>query len=171
MTIGSCMEARNGTAIFCSPAWNISRSIPNFRNDLGFIRRTRRSPLQPVFRRQSPGPTSGESARCCFPARWDTLFDHSNRLIRRIDHYVVQVTFQSGDLIRTSPQHYNFDRVKEPFEISPGVTVPRGQLHLGRLERQLPGQSRAQALRQAGLHPAIRLLRRGTSTFGASRRC
>ena len=103
---------------------------PNFRNDLGFIRRTDVRRFSPFFA-VSPRPNIRGIRQMLFSARWDTLFDHSNRLIRRIDHYVVQVTFQSGDLIRTSPQHYNFDRVKEPFEISPGVTVPAGNYTWG----------------------------------------
>ncbi|MCH8267043.1 MAG: carbohydrate binding family 9 domain-containing protein [Acidobacteria bacterium] len=103
---------------------------PNFRNDLGFIRRTDVRRFSPFFA-VSPRPNIRGVRQMLFSARWDTLFDHNNRLIRRVDHYVVTMTFQSGDHIRSTPLHYNFDRVEEPFEISPGVTVPAGDYTWG----------------------------------------
>ncbi len=95
----------------------------DFRNDLGFRRRDdmRRYSPKLAF---SPRPNIRWVRQMLFSARWDTVFNHSNELVRRIDHYVAQVSFQNGSVLRTSPSHYNFDRVERDFEISPGVTVP-----------------------------------------------
>ena len=98
---------------------------PNFRDDLGFVRRTN-------IRRYAPSlafrPRFGIRGvrQMEFSGAMDYMVDHNNRVVRRTDKYIFNTFFEDGGILRIIPVVYNFDRVEEPFEISPGVTIPAG---------------------------------------------
>ncbi len=96
---------------------------PNFRNDIGFVRRTDLHRLIPsiTFR---PRPNLRWVRQMQIGASWDYQMDASNSVIRRTDKYIFQMLFQDGGVLRIIPFDYEFDRVREDFEISRDVVVP-----------------------------------------------
>lgn len=97
---------------------------PGFRDDMGFVRRTDLHRLGPsiAFR---PRPNITWIRQLEFSGTWDYQMDASNSVSRRVDKYAIQVMFQDGGFIRIIPFDYEFDRVERPFEIAPGVIVPK----------------------------------------------
>lgn len=88
---------------------------PNFRNDMGFLRRKdwRRHTLSFAI---SPRPTSGPIRRIWINPRWDYETDSRWRLVNRLYHLHTRVEFQSGDSFGISP-HRPFERLDQPFAL------------------------------------------------------
>ncbi|OFW26832.1 MAG: hypothetical protein A3H27_14495 [Acidobacteria bacterium RIFCSPLOWO2_02_FULL_59_13] len=97
---------------------------PDFRDDLGFLRRTNFRRFGPSigFR---PRPNLPWVRQFEFSGSWDYAIDHRGRVIRRTDKYIFQMFFQDGGTLRIIPFDYEFDRVEADFQIS-GVAVPKG---------------------------------------------
>ena len=97
---------------------------PNFRDDLGYIRRKdiRRFTPSLEFR---PRPDIRWIRQIEFSGRWDYLVNQKNRLAERIDNYQFQITFQSGDVLRIVPLQHFFDKVDKRSRIK-GIRIPAG---------------------------------------------
>ena len=97
---------------------------PNFRDDLGYIRRRdiRRFTPSLEFR---PRPGIRWIRQIEFSGRWDYVVNQKNRLAERIDKYKFQITFQSGDALRIIPFQHSFDRVDRRSRIK-GIRIPAG---------------------------------------------
>jgi hypothetical protein len=97
---------------------------PDFRDDLGFVRRTdirRLGPTVAIRRR----PNIPHVRQVEISGSWDYLMSQDYRVLRRTDKYVFQIYFQDSGQLRIIPFDYEFDRVERPF-VSGGVTVPAG---------------------------------------------
>jgi len=98
---------------------------PNFRDDLGFVRRTDIRRFAPSLAIR-PRPSIRGVRQMEFLGTLDYMIDHNNRVVRRTDKYIFQTFFEDSGILRIIPLVYNFDRVEVPFEISQGVTIPAG---------------------------------------------
>ena len=98
---------------------------PDFRDDIGFVRRTDLQRLLPTIAFR-PRPNVSWIRQLEFSGSWDYQMDTSNRLIARVDKYGFQALFQDGGAFEIYPFIYQLDRVDEAFEVSPGVVVPAG---------------------------------------------
>jgi hypothetical protein len=98
---------------------------PDFRDDIGFVRRTDLQRLLPTIAFR-PRPRVSWIRQLEFSGSWDYQMDTRNRLIARVDKYGFQAWFQDGGSFEIYPFVYQLDRVDEPFEISDGVIVPAG---------------------------------------------
>jgi hypothetical protein len=98
---------------------------PNFRDDLGFIRRTDLHRFLPAMAFR-PRPNNAWIRQFEISGSWDYQMDSTNRVIARVDKYAFQVFFQDGGSFKIFPFIYQLDRVDRDFEISPGVVVPAG---------------------------------------------
>jgi hypothetical protein len=98
---------------------------PNFKPEVGFLRRTdiRRSFAQARF---SPRPKSSKLIRKVgFDASLDHVTNTANRLETREAQVQNRVEFQSGDSWSSEYSHV-FEYLPEPFAIAEGVTLPAG---------------------------------------------
>ncbi|MBI4454666.1 MAG: carbohydrate binding family 9 domain-containing protein [Acidobacteria bacterium] len=86
---------------------------PNFRNDLGFLRRKdwRRHTASFAI---NPRPKSGPIRRIWINPRFDYETDSQWRFDRRLAHFHTRVEFHSGDSIGISP-HLPRERLVKPF--------------------------------------------------------
>ncbi|MCZ6751807.1 MAG: DUF5916 domain-containing protein [Acidobacteria bacterium] len=98
---------------------------PNFRNDVGFIRRTDLRRYTPTFE-ISPRPDIPGVRQIALRARLDyTVHQQDTEVQEKVGHYILEISFQNGGVFGWSP-HVRFDRLKDPFEIRPGVIIPPG---------------------------------------------
>ena len=98
---------------------------PNFRNDVGFIRRTDVRRFTPSLE-FSPRPDIPGVRQIMVRGRLDyTVHQQSTEVQEKIGHYALEIFFQNGGSFGWTP-HVRFDRVKEPFEIRTGVIIPPG---------------------------------------------
>ena len=98
---------------------------PDFRDDLGYVRRTdiRRYFPSLSFR---PRPNIPWVRQMEIGATWEYITNLRNEVVARTDKYIIQTYFNDGGVLRVIPFDYELDRVDGDFEISPGVTVPAG---------------------------------------------
>ena len=97
---------------------------PNFRDDVGYIRRgdiRRFSPSLAI----RPRPNIRGIRQIEISGRWDYVVNQKNRLAERADQYAVQVAFQNGDSFRIVPFQHSFDRVQKRTQIK-GIRIPAG---------------------------------------------
>jgi len=88
---------------------------PNFRNDMGFLRRKdwRRHTASFAI---SPRPKSGPIRRIWINPRYDYETDSQWRLVNRLHHLHSRVEFHSGDSFGILPHHY-FERLDRPYAL------------------------------------------------------
>ena len=88
---------------------------PNFRNDMGFLRRKdwRRHTASFAI---NPRPKSGPIRRIWINPRFDYETDSHWRLVNRLAHLHTRIEFQRGDSITFSP-HHPFERLDRPFTL------------------------------------------------------
>ncbi len=97
---------------------------PNFRNDLGFIRRKNIRRITPLLHIR-PRPNIRGIRQIVIRGRQDYTMNKENELQERRGHFVFEIFFQNGSAFGWTP-HVPFDRLTEPFEIRPGVIIPPG---------------------------------------------
>ena len=101
---------------------------PDFRDDLGFIRRSDIHRLGPrIAWRPRPNIPWVRQTEIIFS--WDYTMDSENRILRRTDKYALNIFFHDGGQLRLIPFDYERDHVDRDFEISDGVLVPQGNYH------------------------------------------
>jgi len=97
---------------------------PNFRNDLGFVRRTNIRRVTPLLHIR-PRPNIRGIRQLVIRGRQDYTMNQENQVQERRGHYVFEIFFQNGSSFGWTP-HVHFDRLTEPFEIRPGLIIPPG---------------------------------------------
>jgi len=111
-----------------SDKWLLSGSYhviePDFRSDLGFIRRT--DIKQQNYRAGwNPRPTSGPIRQFRFTGSFSNLTDTGGELMTREESLNVNVSFQSGDNVMFN-YGKKFERLEYDFEVYEGVVIPIG---------------------------------------------
>ncbi len=98
---------------------------PQFRNGLGYVRRTdiRRYFPSVSFR---PRPNLPGIRQLDIGGTWEYVTNQRNEVVARTDKYILQAFFDDGGVLRFIPYDYERDRVDRDYEISPGVMVPKG---------------------------------------------
>ncbi|MBI2820145.1 MAG: carbohydrate binding family 9 domain-containing protein [Acidobacteria bacterium] len=99
---------------------------PNFRDDLGFIPRTNQRRFTPILE-FNPRFARLEKVvrRLHYYSRVDYITDQEYTLQTRRQHFHFDILLQSGALISVF-HHREFERINDPFELRPGVTIPAG---------------------------------------------
>ena len=98
---------------------------PNFRNDVGFIRRTDVRRFTPSLE-ISPRPDIPGVRQIAVRGRLDyTVHQQDTEVQEKTGHYALEIFFQNGGAFGWTP-HVRFDRLKEAFEIRQGVIIPPG---------------------------------------------
>ena len=97
---------------------------PNFRDDLGYIRRRDIRRFSPSLAFH-PRINIRGIRQIEFSGRWDYIVNQKDSLVERADLYIVELTFQSGDVLRISPLQHSFDRLIERSRIK-GIRIPAG---------------------------------------------
>ena len=113
-------------AIWQTDLWEAEAQIVNieddFRTDLGFIPRTgiiKRT----LAGRWKPRPAAPWLRQVDVNGYLDHTIDHSGERVARQSGVFMRFMMESGDSF-TSGFRTNFDRLQDPFEVSPGVVVP-----------------------------------------------
>jgi hypothetical protein len=125
--------AFHGRAAFRNPSWNLYAQYLDIQDDfnaeVGFVPRrgirTTRAHVE-----YNPRPESFH-IRVMEPMINVTLTtDQNNQLVTRRIHHMVGIRLQNGSFINFI---YNrrFERLDQPFEISPGVIIPVGTYNFG----------------------------------------
>ncbi|MCZ6486464.1 MAG: DUF5916 domain-containing protein [Acidobacteria bacterium] len=125
--------AFHGRAAFRNPSWNLYAQYLDIQDDfnaeVGFVPRrgirTTRAHVE-----YNPRPESFH-IRVMEPMINVTLTtDQNNQLVTRRIHHMVGIRLQNGSFINFI---YNrrFERLDQPFEISPGVIIPFGSYNFG----------------------------------------
>lgn len=97
---------------------------PNFRDDLGFVPRLNQRRISPIFDIK-PRPESRLIRKLQFGYRLDYVTDQDWVVQTRYNHYNFHIFFHSGDHLMIAP-HRRMERVTEPFQLRPGVTISPG---------------------------------------------
>ncbi|OFW37377.1 MAG: hypothetical protein A3J28_04320 [Acidobacteria bacterium RIFCSPLOWO2_12_FULL_60_22] len=97
---------------------------PDFRDDLGFVPRKDMRQLSPQIALR-PRPKSGLIRQVVLRFRTDYLMNQQNKLESRTNHAGLELFFQNGSNLAWVP-HTEFDTIREPFRIRPGVVIPPG---------------------------------------------
>ncbi|HWP85449.1 MAG TPA: DUF5916 domain-containing protein, partial [Terriglobia bacterium] len=100
-----------------------------FRDDMGFIPRDDMLLLMPrvAFR---PRPNSRLIRQFLIQSHSDYTLNQRHEQESRLDHFDFEVRFQSGDVLAYA-HHIRLERLKEPFEIRPGIRIPPGTYSWG----------------------------------------
>ncbi len=117
------------SASWNSDQWLLSGSYhviePDFRSDLGFIRRTDIK-QQDYKAGWNPRPTSGPIRQFRFTGSLNNLTDMAGELMTREQSLNANVSFQSGDNIMFN-YGWKFDRLEYDFEVYEDIVIPEGE--------------------------------------------
>lgn len=96
----------------------------NFRDDMGFVPRKDIHHVAPRLE-LFPRPHSRLIRQFRISARSDYFMNQRNELETRTNHYAFEIRFQNGSVLGFQP-HTRLERLREPFAIRSGVTIPAG---------------------------------------------